>query len=171
MINMLRTKLWILLITLLAFPGMAGAVDFAHFDGSSGALDTYTGKGKWVVLKIWVHDCHVCNKEAHEYVAFHNKHKDKDAVMLGLSMDGKKNIKEAGKFMRRHKIPYTTLLGEPEAVINYYQRSTGSAWIGTPTFMIFNPSGTLVAETAGAIPAISIEKFIAGSDNSNKAGD
>ena len=169
MIRILRNQLLGMVIILLAFSNAASAVDLAEFDGSSGALDAYTGKGKWVVLKIWAYDCYVCNKEAHEYVAFHKKHKDKDAVMLGLSMDGKKNIKNAKEFMRRHKIQYTTLLGEPEAVAGYYQNKTGSPWIGTPTFMIFNPSGKLVAETVGAVPTTLIEQFIAESSTGKQA--
>lgn len=161
MARILKNKLLAIVIILLSFPNAVGAVEFSEFDGSNGALDAYTGKGKWVVLKIWAHDCSVCNQEAHEYVAFHGKHKDKDAVMLGLSMDGKKNYKKAQQFMRRHKISYTTLLGEPEMVASYYQNKTGSPWIGTPTFMVFNPSGKLVAETAGAVPTALIEQFIA----------
>lgn len=160
MIKILKNQLLAMMVILLAFPIAVGAVEFSDFDGSSGALDAYTGNGKWVVLKIWAHDCHICNQEASEYVAFHNKHKDKDAVMLGLSLDGKKNLKKAKKFMRRHKIPYTTLLGEPEAVASYYQNKTGSPWLGTPTFMIFDPAGKLVAETAGAVPTSLIENFI-----------
>jgi len=160
MTRILQKQLLALIIILLTFPAAVSAVEFADFDGSNGALNAYTGKGKWVVVKIWAHDCHVCNQEAHEYVAFHKKHKDKDAVMLGISIDGKKNLKKAKKFMRRHKISYTTLLGEPEAVTGYYQNKTGSPWIGTPTFMIFNPSGKLVAETAGAVPTTLVESFI-----------
>ena len=161
MTKILQSQLLTLMLSLLVFSSVASAVEFGKFDGSNGALDAYTGKGKWVVLKIWAHDCHVCNTEAHEYVEFHKKHKDKDAVMLGLSIDGEKNIKKARKFMRRHKIPYTTLLGEPGAVAGYYQSRTGSPWIGTPTFMIFSPTGKLVAETAGAVPTTLVEQFIA----------
>ena len=161
MIKILRNQLLAMIVVLMAFPNAVGAVDFANFDASNGALDAYTGKGQWVILEIWAHDCHVCNETAHEYVAFHNKHKDKDVLMLGLSMDGKKNLKKAKKYMRRHEIPYTNLLGEPEVVTGYYQNRTGSPWIGTPAFMIFDPSGELVAETAGAVPTTLIEQFIA----------
>lgn len=163
----LRYRAWALCFLMFAFSVTAGSVELSNFDGSKNAFSKYIGNGKWVVLKIWAHDCHVCNKEAHEYVAFHNKHKDKDAIMLGLSIDGKKNMDKAKDFMRRHKIPYRTFLGEPEIVANYYQNSTGSPWLGTPTFMIFDPSGKLVAESAGAVPIAVIEKFIAESVVSN----
>ncbi len=147
---------------LFVFPFLADAVEFGVFNGSPDALDAYVGKGQWVVVKIWAHDCNVCNEEAHEYVAFHNKHKATDAVMLGISIDGKAKLEKARDFLRRHKIPYTSLLGEPEAVARFYQQKTGSPWIGTPTFIIYDPTGKLVAETAGAVPTTIVEQFITG---------
>lgn len=155
-----RNHLLVVISLLFMFPHFAGAVEFGNFDGSDSALDAYIGKGKWVIVKIWARDCHVCNTEAHEYVAFHNKHKDSDAVVLGISIDGKAKLKKAKKFLRRHNIPYTSLIGEPAAVGGFYQRKTGSPWIGTPTFIIYSPSGKLVAETAGAIPTTLIEQFM-----------
>jgi len=160
MAKSIRTHLLVVISLLLVFPIGATAVEFGAFNGKQNALENYIGKGKWVVVKIWAHDCHVCNTEAEAYVDFHNRHKDSDAVMLGISMDGKVKLKKANAFLRRHEIPYTSLLGEPEAVAGYYQQKTGSPWIGTPTFMIFSPSGKLVAETAGAIPPTLIEQFM-----------
>jgi peroxiredoxin len=138
----------------------AASVQLIPFDGSPDGLKAYTGKGKWVIAMIWAYDCHVCNQEAHEYVAFHEKHKDKDAVVLGISMDGQKHMKQAQKFMERHDIPFTTLIGEPESVAGLYEQMTGRTWIGTPTFIIFHPSGKLVAEQAGAVPTELLENFI-----------
>lgn len=164
----LRKHLSVVVSLLFVFPFLAGAVEFGTFDGSPDALDAYVGKGQWVVVKIWAHDCYVCNEEAHEYVAFHNKHKGTDAVMLGISVDGKAKAEKAREFLRRHRIPYTSLLGEPETVARFYQRKTGSPWLGTPTFIIYDPTGKLVAETAGAVPTTTVEKFIAGYTASKK---
>ncbi|KPK09886.1 MAG: hypothetical protein AMJ68_10740 [Acidithiobacillales bacterium SG8_45] len=138
----------------------AASVQLTPFDGNPDTLKSYTGKGKWVIAMIWAHDCHVCNQEAGEYVSFHDKHKDKDAVVLGISMDGQKQLKQAQKFMDRHAIPFTTLIGEPEMVAGLYEQMTGRAWVGTPTFIIFEPSGKLVAEQAGAVPTELLENFI-----------
>ena len=138
----------------------AASAQLTPFDGSPDTLKTYTGKGKWVIAMIWAYDCHVCNQEASEYVSFHEKHKDKDAVVLGISMDGQKQLKQAQKYMDRHAIPFTTLLGEPEKVAGLYEQMTGRTWVGTPTFIIFEPSGKLVAEQAGAVPIELLENFI-----------
>ena len=140
---------------------VAGAANnLIEFDGSKESLKPYTGKGKWVIAMIWAHDCHVCGEEAPKYVEFHGKHKDKDAVVLGISLDGQERLKKAQKFVNRHRINYTNLIGEPLKVTGLYEQMTGRRWLGTPTFMIFHPSGKLVAEQAGNAPPELIEQFI-----------
>lgn len=142
----------------LTVPVHAGP--FADFSGKEKAIADYTGDGKWRVVMIWASDCHVCNQEAHSYVGFHEKHKDKDARVLGISIDGKEKIKDAQKFIKEHKVSFPNLIGEPEEVVLEYMKLTGAEWIGTPTFMIYTPAGKLVSADAGAIPVELIEKFI-----------
>ena len=47
----------------------------------------------------------------HQYVDFHEFHKDKDAVMLGVSLDGR-NREAAQEFIRRHQVSYPNLINE-----------------------------------------------------------
>jgi peroxiredoxin len=158
--NRAYRKISLMLAFLFVAVANAASVQLTPFDGSAKALEAYTGKGKWVIAMIWAHDCHVCNQEAKEYVTFHQKHQSNKAVVLGISMDGKSQQKKAQKFVDRHQIPFTSLIGEPENVAGMYEKMTGRRWIGTPTFMIFHPSGKLVAEQAGAVPASLLEDFI-----------
>ena len=152
----------ITLVTLVFISGAgASSTELIEIDGTKDSLKPYTGHGKWVVAMIWAHDCHVCNEDAPKYVKFHQKHKDKDAVVLGISLDGHEHLKEAQQYIKRHKIPYTNLIGEPLEVTGLYEQLTGRSWIGTPTFMIFHPSGKLVAEQAGNAPPELVEEFIA----------
>jgi peroxiredoxin len=130
------------------------------FSGDETEIGQYAGKGKWLVVMIWASDCHVCNQEAHNYVEFHKQHKDKDALVLGLSMDGKEKSKDAQEFFNRHKLNFPNLIGEPMDVATMYQTRTGSNWVGTPSFMVFNPKGELIGAQAGAVPVSIIESFI-----------
>lgn len=130
------------------------------FSGNETEISRYTGKGKWLVVMIWASDCHVCNQEAQNYVEFHKQHKDKDAQVVGLSMDGKEKFKDAQEFLNRHKLNFPNLIGEPMDVASMYQERTGGNWIGTPSFMVFNPKGELIGAQAGAVPVSIIESFI-----------
>lgn len=133
---------------------------FDDFSGNAKSISDYAGKGKWLVVMLWASDCQVCNKEAFRYVDFHKLHKDKDAQILGISLDGDANKKDAQEFLKRHKINFPNLIGEPMAVASMYQERTGNTWIGTPSFMVFNPKGELLGAQAGAVPVSIIESFI-----------
>ena len=110
---------------------------------------------------IWASDCHVCNQEAKGYVKFNKAHKDKDAFILGISMDGRERKAEAVAFIKRHGVDFTNLIDEPENVTALYGTLTGQPFVGTPTFLVFSPAGELLAAQAGAVPTDVIESFIA----------
>jgi peroxiredoxin len=132
---------------------------FQDFNGKQQVLENYTGKGKWLVVMIWASDCHICNREAYKYVDFNMIHSDKDASVLGISIDGESRIKEAKAFIKRHSIDFPNLIGEPEYVEQVYANLSGQHFAGTPS-LIYAPDGELKAAQAGAVPTEMIESFI-----------
>lgn len=133
---------------------------FEDFNGKPQTLNNYTGKGKWLVVMIWASDCHICNKEAYKYVDFNMIHSDKDATVLGISIDGESRMKEAKAFIKRHSVDFPNLIAEPEYVANEFHRLSGQSFAGTPTFLIYSPDGELKAAQAGAVPTELIEDFM-----------
>jgi len=131
-----------------------------QFDGKAASIADYAGKGKWLVVMLWASDCQVCNREASSYEDFYQKHKDKDAEMLGISLDGMAKLKEAKEFIQRHKVKFPNLLDDPENIARMYQELTGDQWVGTPTFMVYNPKGKLLGAQVGAVPTSILEDFI-----------
>lgn len=156
-----RYKLQAVVLALLLLPAAGWAGELRDFDGEQRSIQEFTGDGKWLVVMIWAHDCEVCNAEAYRYVDFHTFHKDDDARMLGISIDGKRYSDQARAFIERHNINFPNLIGEPEAVADLYTRLAGRPWLGTPTFLIYDPSGELRAQQVGAVPPRIIEDFIA----------
>ncbi len=157
------------LITLLAAAALttaapaqdeAPATALQDFDGRPRSLQEFTGQGKWTVVMIWAHDCHVCNEEVESYEDFHRRHRDTDATVLGISMDGQEKKKQARDFIRRHGLTFPNLIGELEAVADLFTELTGVQWVGTPTYLIYNPAGQLVAQQIGGVPARMVEDFI-----------
>jgi len=144
-------------LTLTAEAEMSG---FQDFKGKPQVLENYTGKGKWLIVMMWASDCHICNREAHQYVDFHLAHSDDDATVLGISIDGQGRKKEAEKFIKKHSIDFPNLIAEPGHVSAMYQELTGQYFAGTPSFLIFAPDGELKAAQAGAVPTQLIEDFI-----------
>jgi len=151
---------YLLPIILLLFSSGSSASSFAALTGNQNSVDDYTGKGKWVVLMIWASDCHICNRESQSYVEFHEKYKNDNAVVVGLSMDGKAGTSDALEFLDRNKVSFDSLIGEPEQVASFYSEKVGIPWAGTPTFMIYAPDGSLAAQQVGAVPTELLENFI-----------
>lgn len=134
---------------------------FQDFDGQPRSVESFAGNGKWLVVMIWAHDCHVCNQEAEAYAQFHYEHEDQDAGVLGISLDGQAGKSGAEAFVTRHDLPFPNLLGELIPTMRYYATLTGSSFRGTPTLLLFGPDGELRAAQAGAVPVSSIEAYIA----------
>jgi len=144
---------------------LAGAVNSAplleEFDSKNPQLGRYTGNGKWTVVKIWASDCGICNQEAHAYVAFHKAHKDRDAQMVGISLDGAEGRSDAEGFIERHELNYPSLLIDWQEGGKLYYQLTGAPLSGTPAFLIYAPDGELLAQQVGAVPVDLIERFMA----------
>jgi peroxiredoxin len=155
------TTLALVLVTTASLSADFGSGILKGFDGSFHALDEYTGKGQWTIVMLWASDCHACNAEAKQYVKFHKAHKDKDARMLGVSMDGMEKKDEAEKFVQRHNVSFPNLIEEPLKVAQLYENLTGQPWVGTPSFLVYAPTGELRAAQVGAVPTQIIESFIA----------
>jgi peroxiredoxin len=151
-------------------PGNGAGVVLTDFAGKRRTIDEFSGDGKWLVVMIWASDCHICNTEVPEYMAFHEAHKDKDASVLGVSMDGDARKKEAMAFLDRHLVNFPNLIGEIVAVATLYEELTGSFLAGTPAFLIYTPSGELAAKQIGAVPVKLIEEFIAANSNEANKG-
>ena len=126
----------------------------------SESLENYTNDGKWLIVMIWASDCIACNNDAGSYSDLHTRHKNGNASVLGLSIDGDVKRDEAIAFTKRHEISFPNLIANPDAVANYYAQITHTTWVGTPSFLIFNPQGNLEAKQAGAVPAEMLEQFL-----------
>lgn len=146
-------------LALLASAG-AWAGGLADMNGQARTISDYAGKGKWLVVMIWASDCYICNMEAHNYVDFQTFHQDKDATILGISMDGPQNKPAAEGFIKRHSVNFPNLIGTPEDVAGMYTQLTGAPFQGTPTFLVYDPEGKLRAQQVGAVPTDLIENFI-----------
>ncbi len=115
--------------------------------------------GEWQIVMIWASECEICQREIGSYQQFHDQ--QPNARVVGLTLDGAERRGDALDFVAEHEVHFSNLIGEPEAVMGYYQIATGSRWIGTPSLLIFRPDGELMAKQAGAVPTDLIAEFIA----------
>lgn len=137
-------------------PGSRLDVPLQDFQGRERNASEFIGKGKWTVVALWAHDCQICNQEIHHMVFFHDAHHQKDAIVLGVSIDAPADRNKARQFIDRHSLNFTNLLGDSKAIARF----GAGRLVGTPTFYIYSPEGALVTKRLGAMTREQVEGVI-----------
>jgi len=127
-------------------------------DGQIDDIKNHIGNGKWTILEVWASDCPQCRVHMPEMVKFDGKLKN--ARMLGISLDGRRGIEDAKSFVSEFKIKFPTIISNPIEMNVWMQQNLGESLIGTPTFILFDSEGKLVAAQPGIVAISSLEKFI-----------
>lgn len=110
--------------------------------------------GKWVVVNYWATSCPPCIKEIPQLMAFHEKHKDRDAVVLGVNFEDI-SLPWLKDFMDSMSMSYPVLRSDPSQQVTPF-----GVVIGLPTTFIVSPAGELLAHQVGAVTAADLEAFI-----------
>jgi thiol-disulfide isomerase/thioredoxin len=129
-------------------------------EGKFTTLSQYFEKDKWTLVMLWTTDCGVCQREYPEISKFHDKHKDIDAKVLGVSLDGYSHLEKIKKHINEMPMTFENLIGEVTVVAFNYETATEEPLRGTPTFLMFNPQGQLVGHNPGPVKPEALEKFI-----------
>ena len=148
-------------LVLLFWPALALAtpnLSLQDLNGKTHNVNEYIGQGRWVVTVIWAHDCPICNAEIHQMLFFNDAHRDRDAIVLGISIDGAAKIQQARDFVEQHRLDFLNLITEPDGIA---LRALGAGPLyGTPTYYVFEPEGELVAQQIGPVTQERLEEFI-----------
>ena len=124
--------------------------------GQEHNVNEYIGQGKWAVVAVWSADCPICRREIYHMTFFHEEHAKKDALVLGVSVDGFANRDKIRRFIEDQGLNFSNLVAEPDDV----RRFGGGRLIGTPTYYFFSPDGRLMKTHQGAVTQQQAEDFI-----------
>lgn len=147
-----------MLMTALAWAG-APSIVMQDLEGRERNVNEYIGHGQWTVVVAWSHDCRICDREIGEMTSFHAARHDKDARVLGITLDGAEHLKEARAFVKRHKLPFVNLVTEPSQ--ETMMKFGAGKFVGTPTYYIYDPQGEIVGQNIGPLTRVEVEEFIA----------
>ena len=143
------------LVFMLLLPAAAFAepIDFElpGLDGKQYKLSDY--RGKWVLVNFWATWCPPCLEEMPDLELFHAKHKDNDAVVLGLNMEDI-SMQKLEKFVEQQFVSYPILLTDTTSKLPFGRVS------GLPTSFLISPEGEVAARQVGVVTAKSIERFM-----------
>jgi len=125
--------------------------DLVDVDGKPVTSEADVGKGKWQVVMLWATNCHVCAEMKPLLSEFHDKHKDSNAEVYGIALDGAANVKRVQQYMTDHKVTFPTYIGELGLIAINFEINAEVRLSGTPTYMLFNPDGELAAIDYGML--------------------
>jgi len=132
----------------------ADPVDYSlpDLNGKEHSLADY--RGKWVVVNYWATWCPPCQEEIPDLVDFHERHKNKDAVVVGINFEDI-GTEQLQTFVDSFLISYPVLRSEPSA-------ATPLGPIpGLPTTYIIAPDGSPVARQVGPVTGEQLDDYIA----------
>jgi peroxiredoxin len=141
-------------------PVLSWGQGLTDFEGRPHSLEEYTGRGSWTVVMIWAHGCPICNMEVQKFDMFHADHAGKDAMVVGISIDGGGNEKKAREFIDQHELEFPNLIADPATVAQLHHQLSGQRLRGTPTFLLFTPEGRLAGMQVGPLEPEAIEAFM-----------
>lgn len=143
-------------LTLLLFNSSAFA--FTDMNGKKDSIENHIGKNKWTILEVWQSNCPACRMHMPDMVKFDGKLQN--ARIVGVTLDGQDGIDAAETFVDEFGVKFPTIVTNFIEMNIWMQQSIGESLMGTPTFILFDPEGKLVAAQPGVVSTLSLEKFI-----------
>ena len=150
----IRFRLAVVVCTalLVLFPVKSfGQQTFSDFDGQPATIEQLFNGKRWLVVVIWSFMCPICQKELPAYANLAARLESGDFTVIGLSIDGHVGFGDAWALLEVLGNDFESLIGEADEVAEFYLSHSRQPFQGTPSIMIFNPSGILVAFQAGYV--------------------
>ena len=152
------TRLGVVLVFLVATACGVRAdshlVDFSlpDVDGELHRLSDH--RGKWVVINFWATWCGPCMVEIPELIDFHERHKDDDAIVIGVNFE-QIETPDLVKFIDEMGINYLVVRAGDTPILPFEPLK------GLPSTFFVDPHGEYVASHAGPVDAAAIDDFLA----------
>ncbi len=145
-----------LFIFIIAVSLSSMTLAMSNLNGQPASINSFKGKGNWLIVQAWASSCAVCNREMPSFVKA--AHSFPNTRVIGVSLDGNKTT--AQSFVNKHRVNFPTLLSNTNEFNQYLKQIAGEKLVGTPAFLIFNPQGNLVAVQQGNVPPENLRNFL-----------
>lgn len=120
-------------------------------EGKTVKLSDY--KGKIVIIDFWATWCPPCRKGIPDLVDLQKTY-SKDLVVIGISLDQDRTIKDLKPFIQNYGINYPVVLGDEKVVRDY------GGVNAIPTSFIVDQKGFIVDSHVGLVPKAVYENKI-----------
>lgn len=123
-------------------------------------LSDYIVEGRWNLVMFWSTDCIPCEEQKPMIEDFHQAHKDSNAVVLGIALDGMEKKPQIDVLIEKHDPGYPNLVVFTDVFHRQFKELTGQDFRATPTYLLFTPDGELAGARAGPVEREFIEAVV-----------
>ncbi len=109
---------------------------------------------------LWAADCSVCAQEYPAISDFHTRHRDADAKVIGISLDGYSQLEKITRHIDEMPMSFDNLISDLTVIAFHYRTATTKPFQGTPTYLMYNPQGQFADYHVGPVSPEALEKFI-----------
>lgn len=105
--------------------------------------------GQWTLIQLWALDCVVCEKQKPALSKMNEDYNE--LTVLGLSLDGLSNAVDVRARIAGKRLSFDNYIAELNSVRSQLQSSFDSEYVATPTYILFSPTGKIIAVQPGPI--------------------
>lgn len=138
----------------------ANGIAVQTLNGEASQFGEHIAKGKWTLVMVWTTYCGVCREEYPKISAFHEKYKANKAVVLGIALDGFGAGDAVARYREKQNHTFPSLLANADEFAEPYEKTTGTNFSGTPTYLIFDEQQRLQAFKNGKLDIRELESFM-----------
>jgi len=150
-----------LLFALAMHQAFAKGIAVKTLAGEESKFGSHINKDKWTIVMVWTTYWGVCRQEYPKLSEFHERHKDNKATVLGISLDGFGTGEKVNEYREKQSHTFPSLLANSDEFAEPYERTTGTNFSGTPTYLIFDDKQQLQAFKNGKLDIAELEAFMA----------
>ena len=147
--NLLQASL-VFLLTLFASTA-AMAIDLVDTGGKPDRMHTIVGSDDWTLVMLWAHDCIPCERQKPMIEKYYRENRMRGLTVVGVSTDSKALRNKAKETYGASKTSFTNYYFEGADFSSSYGKFTGRDFLGTPTYMVYDPNGQLRGTHTGTL--------------------
>lgn len=141
----------VVIASTLAVASSAFAIDLVSTQGQEKQLGPIVESSDWTLVMLWAHDCVPCERQKPMIEKFYTDSFKRGVSVVGVSTDPASLRAKAEQVYRSTRTSFDNYYYQGSDFSSEFTAYTGQRFLGTPTYMLYDPSGTLKGVHTGAV--------------------
>jgi thiol-disulfide isomerase/thioredoxin len=145
---------------LLFVSAQAAAFDLQDLSGKPTSIEALLPINQWTLVMLWSIDCVACEEQKPMIDAFHQDHHLSNAKVIGISTDGNQQLPSVQKHVKKRPVSFDNYVTLSDNFKENFEAATGKRFLGTPTYLLYDKTGTLTGAHPGLVDRGMLERIV-----------